>query len=484
MTNRLAGKRAVVIGGGIGGLATALRLRKAGAHVVLLEKNDTVGGKVAERRAAGFRWDLGPSLFTMPQILDRLFADLGEKREDHLKLEPLSPTCRYRWADGYQFDENEFFWSRSDSARLLRHAEGLYNLSASAFLESDPSEVWRKVLDPRLVPLLRHLPAMSPWRSLASASRKFYRDPHLQQFLQRFATYNGSDPELTPATFAVIPYVQARFGGWFIQGGIRRLAETLLALVQKNGVAIRTKAEVATIEPHKVTLENGYHFPADLIFHNGDVLRAYQQTILHPGARAVAEKIAQPQRAISGFVVLLGVKGKDSSLGHHNIFFSDNYPLEFQQMFRETRPAENPTIYLCLSARSQPSDAPPDHDNYFLLVNAPAETESIDWAKESPAYTDRIIRILDEKFLPGLAKRVVHKEWFSPADFETRDAVVGGSLYGWASHGMVPSFLRPPIRSPLMKNLYFVGGTTHPGGGLPLVLLSAEIAVRLASKSA
>ncbi|MFM8653240.1 MAG: FAD-dependent oxidoreductase, partial [Verrucomicrobiota bacterium] len=112
MTNHLVGKRAVVVGGGIGGLATALRLRKAGAHVVLLEKNDSVGGKVSERRTAGFRWDLGPSLFTMPQILDRLFSDLGEKRENYLKLEPLSPTCRYRWADGYQFDENEFFWSR------------------------------------------------------------------------------------------------------------------------------------------------------------------------------------------------------------------------------------------------------------------------------------------------------------------------------------------------------------------------------------
>jgi phytoene desaturase len=483
MKNRLAGKRIVVVGGGIGGLATALRLRKAGAQVVLLEKNETVGGKVSERRAGGFRWDLGPSLFTMPQILDRLFADLGEKREDYLKLEPLSPTCRYRWADGYQFDENEFFWSRPDSARLLRHAEGLYNLSASAFLESNPSEVWRKVFDPRLIPLLRHLPAMSPWRSLASASHKFYRDPHLQQFLQRFATYNGSDPELTPATFAVIPYVQARFGGWFIRGGIRRLAETLLNLAQKNGVAIRTKAEVATIDASGVTLANGGKFSADLVFHNGDVLRAYRQLVLHSRARAIAEKMAKPQRAISGFVVLLGIKGKDPSLAHHNIFFSDNYPLEFQQMFREKRPAENPTIYLCLSARCQPADAPPDHDNYFLLVNAPAETESIDWAKESPAYTDRIIRILDEKFVPGLAKRVVHKEWFSPADFETRDAVVGGSLYGWASHGMVPSFLRPPIRSPLLKNLYFVGGTTHPGGGLPLVLLSAEIAVRLASRA-
>ena len=131
--NRLSGKSAVVIGGGIGGLATALRLKKAGCRVTLLEKNSTVGGKVAERRANGFRWDVGPSLFTMPQILDRLFTDLGESREKYLTLEPLSPTCRYRWADGYQFDENEFFWSRPDSARLLRHAEGLYNLSSSAF---------------------------------------------------------------------------------------------------------------------------------------------------------------------------------------------------------------------------------------------------------------------------------------------------------------------------------------------------------------
>ena len=480
--NRLSGKSAVVVGGGMGGLATALRLRRAGCRVTLLEKNSSVGGKVAERTSHGFRWDLGPSLFTMPQILDRLFADLGEKREDYLSLQPLSPACRYRWADGYEFDENEFFWSRPDSARLLRHAEGLYQLSAPAFLESDPSEVWKKILNPALLPLLRFLPAMSPFQSLATASRHFYSDPHLQQFLQRFATYNGSDPELTPATFAVIPYVQARFGAWYIQGGIRRLAESLLRLAQKHGVDIQTSAPVQSIDPTGITLESGQRVPADLIFHNGDVLRAHQKLIQHPRASAMARKLAQPDRAISGFVVLLGVKGRDPSLAHHNIFFSDNYPLEFQQMFRERRPAENPTIYLCLNSRTDPASAPPEHDNYFLLVNAPADTTRIDWSKESPAYAERIIRILDQKFLPGLATKVVHREWISPGDFESRDGVVGGSLYGWASHGLLPSFLRPPIRSSLQKNLYFVGGTTHPGGGLPLVLLSAEIAVRLASQ--
>ncbi|KRO62532.1 MAG: hypothetical protein ABR82_08960 [Verrucomicrobia subdivision 6 bacterium BACL9 MAG-120507-bin52] len=482
--NRLFGKSAIVVGGGIGGLATALRLRKAGARVTLLEKNPSVGGKVAERRANGFRWDLGPSLLTMPPILDRLFTELGERREDHLTLQPLTPTCRYRWADGYQFDENEFFWSRPDSARLLRHAQGLYHLSSSAFLESDPSELWKKVFNPALLPLLRFLPAMSPFRSLASASRHFYSDPHLQQFLQRFATYNGSDPELTPATFAVIPYVQAHFGGWYIKGGIRRLAEALLKLAEKHGVEIHTAAEALSIDSSGVTLTSGQHIPADLIFHNGDVLGAYQKLIHHPRAAECAQKIAKPERAISGFVVLLGVKGRDPALAHHNIFFSDNYPLEFQQMFREHRPAENPTIYLCLSSRSDPASAPADHDNYFLLVNAPPNTTSIDWAKESPQYADQIIRILDQKFLPGLKGRIVHQETISPADFESRDGVVGGSLYGWASHGMKSSFLRPPIRSPLLKNLYFVGGTTHPGGGLPLVLLSAEIAVRLANRSA
>jgi len=480
--NRLSGKSALVIGGGIGGLATALRLKQAGCRVTLLEKNSTVGGKVAERRANGFRWDVGPSLFTMPQILDRLFTDLGESREKHLTLEPLSPTCRYRWADGYQFDENEFFWARPDSARLLRHAEGLYNLSSSAFLESDPSELWKKVLNPFLLPLLRYLPAMSPFRSLASASRHFYSDPHLQQFLQRFATYNGSDPELTPATFAVIPYVQSRFGGWYIRGGIRRLAEVLLQIAEKHGVQIQTSAEVRSIDTTGVTLASGKKIHADLIFHNGDVLGAYQKLIQHDRAPEIASKMTKPERAISGFVVLLGVKGKDPSLAHHNIFFSDNYPLEFQQMFRENRPAENPTIYLCISSRSDPASAPADHDNYFLLVNTPANTTSIDWAQESPRYADRIIRILDEKFLPGLRSKIVHQDHISPADFESRDGAVGGSLYGWASHGIRHSFLRPPIRSSVISNLFFVGGTTHPGGGLPLVLLSAEIAVRLASK--
>ena len=480
---RLPGKSVVVIGGGIGGLAAALRLRRAGCHVTVLEKNATVGGKVAELQANGFRWDLGPSLFTMPQILDRLFSDLGEKRDDYLSLQPLSPACRYRWADGYQFDENEFFWARPDSARLLRHAEGLYRLSAHAFLESDPSEVWRKILNPSLLPLLRFLPAMSPFHSLATASRHFYSDPHLQQFLQRFATYNGSDPELTPATFAVIPYVQARFGGWYIRGGIRRLADALLRLAEKHGVKIQTATEVRSIDPRGVTLASGKQIPADLIFHNGDVLRAHQKLIQHPRALSVAHQMAKPDRAISGFVLLLGIKGKDPSLAHHNIFFSDNYPLEFQQMFREHRPADNPTIYLCLNSRTDPDSAPPEHDNYFLLVNAPADTININWAKESPEYAGRIIRILDEKFLPGVGSKIVHQQWISPADFESRDGVVGGSLYGWASHGIIPSFLRPPIRSQLLPNLYFVGGTTHPGGGLPLVLLSAEIAVRLASRS-
>ncbi|NBT24262.1 FAD-dependent oxidoreductase [bacterium] len=325
--NRLSGKSAVVVGGGIGGLAAALRLRRAGCRVIVLEKNASAGGKVAERMTKGFRWDLGPSLFTMPQILDRLFVALGEKREEYITLEPLSPTCRYRWADGYHFDENEFFWARPDSARLLRHAEGLYKLSAPAFLESDPSEIGTKILNPALLPLLRYLPAMSPFQSLAAASRHFYSDPHLQQFLQRFATYNGSDPELTPATFAVIPYVQARFGGWYIRGGIRRLAEALLQIAEKHGVEIQTSAEVRSIDAHGVTLATGKKIFADLIFHNGDVLGAYQKLIRHDRASGIAAKMAKPQRAISGFVVLLGVKGKDPSLAHHNIFFSDNYRL-------------------------------------------------------------------------------------------------------------------------------------------------------------
>jgi len=323
---------------------------------------------------------------------------------------------------------------------------------------------------------------MSPFRSLASASRHFYSDPHLQQFLQRFATYNGSDPELTPATFAVIPYVQSRFGGWYIRGGIRRLAEVLLQIADKHGVEIQTSAEVRSIDTTGVTLASGKKIHADLIFHNGDVLGAYQKLIQHDRAAEIASKMAKPERAISGFVVLLGVKGKDPSLAHHNIFFSDNYPLEFQQMFRENRPAENPTIYLCISSRSDPASAPADHDNYFLLVNTPANTTSIDWAQESPRYAERIIRILDEKFLPGLRSKIVHQDHISPSDFESRDGAVGGSLYGWASHGIRHSFLRPPIRSSVIPNLFFVGGTTHPGGGLPLVLLSAEIAVRLASK--
>lgn len=465
---------ALVVGGGLGGLAGALRLRAAGARVTLVEKNAVCGGKAAEIRDQGYRWDVGPSLLTLPDVLADLFAACGTRLEDHLELVRISPVCRYFWPDGATLYEDEAFFRQPEVAAFLNYARGIWELSGEAFLTRPPDELW-KAFTPRNWPRLIHLPKVATLATVASSVERRFRDPRLRQLFQRFATYNGSNPFQAPATFNVIPYVEAAFGAWYPRGGMARLPQALETLARGMGVEIRTSTRVTRADERGVQLDSGETLRPDVIVNNGDVIRAHADWIRFPGWQWEAARLARPPRSLSGMVILLGVNHRYAALSHHNIFFSRDYRQEFDELFTRRRPPREATIYLSATARTDPQDAPSGCDNWFILLNAPAETEALDWSREGPAWEERVLDQLEGFGLFDLRRHIVCRHRITPADFAARDLSTQGALYGWASHTPLTALLRPPLASGLCPRLFHAGGTTHPGGGIPLVLLSAKM---------
>lgn len=472
-----------VVGAGVGGLTCAALLAHAGKRVTIFEKNERVGGKLNWLEEGGYTWDMGPSLLTMPYVFKDLWRKLGRRLEDDLTLLPLPVTCRYRWTDGTAIDEDAAFWQRPEVTRFLRYARGLYDLSADAFLHH-PLEDWWRQLKPRNLPKLRHLPKIASFQTMHQVvQRHFGHDPHLVQLFDRFATYNGSSPYRTPAAFNIIPYVEAKFGGWYVKGGLYEIAHALERICRELGVTIRTDAEIRRIDPAGTAYElhpaSGPAETFDTIVCNQDVLSAYPRFLPAPIAKRFQNThLDKLDPAISGFILYLGVGRQYPQLSHHNIFFSDDYPVEFRQLFDERRPADEPTVYVAVHSKADPDRAPPGSENWFVLVNAPATTADgrVDWPAVAQGYGDRIIDRLENRFgFDGLRAAIRVRRCFTPADFGTRYLARAGSLYGFASHGVRAAFQRPKLQPPGLKNFYFVGGSTHPGGGLPLVCLSGQM---------
>jgi phytoene desaturase len=467
-------KKVLIVGGGLGGLAAAIRLRVAGCAVELWEKNPSLGGKLQERREGGFRWDTGPSLVTMPHLLEELFATAGVSLDSYLKLTRLPNACRYFWPDRTVIDEDEPFWHRPDVARFLTYARGIYELSGEAYLHHPPEEFWRAFTLASL-PKLRHLPKVATFESLASRVNHYFEDPHLRQLFYRFATYNGSSPYLTPATFNIIPYVEQHFGAWYPQGGLARIAEAMIKLAGELGVILTPGVTAVDYHQGEVLASDGRKSRPDFLICNQDVLAAAQTWLAGTYSLRQRQKLLAAPLSCSGFVLFLGVTRQYPQLSHHNIFFTQDYPEEFTDIFSRARLPRDPTIYIAVTSRSDPDHAPVGQDNFFVLVNSPALPPGTLSPEEVERYSQTIIERLEQQGLEGLSQNITIRHAFTCQDFATRDLSHHGSLYGWASHSVKSALFRPPISHPNLKNLYFVGGTTHPGGGIPLVLLSGKM---------
>jgi phytoene desaturase len=480
-------KNAIIIGAGLGGLSAAIRLAKKGFAVTILEKNETVGGKVNSVEASGYKFDTGASLLTMRHVLEELFIFAGKRAEDYLEIVPLEPVCRYFWTDGTRFDastnlektENEIEKLEPRGAgnfkRFLADARRKYEISEKTFLAHSLNDLPR-LLRPKY---LKDLLAISSTQTLDAHVKSYFESPKLRQLFNRFATYNGSSPFQAPATFALIPYVEFGLGAWYVKGGMYEIPKALARLANELNVEIRTNCEVEKILVRNkkavgVRLVNGGDLESDFVIANSDAVETYRNLLPAKNAR-----IENLEPSCSGFVLLLGAKKRFPTLAHHNIFFSDDYRGEFEAIFKDLRPAKNPTVYVCATTRTDPTQAPAGCENLFVLINAPYTSARTDWEKEKRAYRDLIVRKLENFGLDGLENSIDFEQIITPADFEKKYRANRGSIYGVSSNGIFSAFLRPPNKARELENLYFVGGATHPGGGIPLVLISGKLTAEL-----
>jgi phytoene desaturase len=488
-------KDVIVIGAGVGGLAAAVRLAAKGHRVTVLEKLERPGGKLNLLEDSGFRFDTGPSLVTLPWVFEELFAAAGERLEDHLELVRLEPVCKYFFSDGSGFDAS------ADLPSMMRNLEQFSPGSGDDFMAffGHAARAWRGSRKPFLESTINSpfdfvrggvpwsdLSALAPWPTLNGLAKRFFRDKRLQQFVGRYATYTGSSPYKAPGTLSTVLYSEYAFGAWYLKGGLYSLAVALEKIAKKLGVKFEYNSRVtkiliedftAPIMPDKreieisgVQLEDGQVLQADAIVCNADAAHLYEN-LLEPDLDDRKNKL---EPSLSGFVMMLGVEGHTPGLEHHNIFFSSDYPLEFKRIFEDGRPAENPTIYVCISSKSDASQAPAGMENWFVLVNAPP-TGRTDWNQEAAPYAQLILQSLAARGF-DIRDRIRVQHQLTPADLESRYLTHRGGIYGSSSNTISSAFLRPKNRAKKVQGLYLASGSAHPGGGLPLVMLSGKLA--------
>jgi phytoene desaturase len=357
--------------------------------------------------------------------------------------------------------------------RFLAYAERIYQAVAGPFL-LHPFDGLRDLITPAL---LRDIWKIDPLRTVDQSVRSFFHSPYLRQVFNRYATYNGSSPYQAPATFNLIAYVEFAEGGWYLRGGMYTLARALERLARRLSVEIHTSCPVERVlvrdgTAHGVAVAGGARLDARAVIVNADPRYAYQALL--PEQRRTAARLARLEPSCSGFILLLGIDRTYPSLAHHNIFFSADYQREFRAIFGKRVPAPDPTVYVCASSLSDSTHAPHGHSNLFVLVNAPALDKRVNWGREATGYRDTVIRKLERMGLERLEQQITYERIIAPDDLQERYNAADGAIYGLASNRPWTAFLRPPLRARDVQRLYFVGGGTHPGGGIPLVLLSGQ----------
>lgn len=487
----------VVVGAGVGGLAAALRLQALGHQVTVLEQSSEIGGKLGVLEKDGFVFDTGPSLLTMPHVLRDLFVTAGSELDEVVDLRRLDVAARYRFPDGTVLDlpgELAAIPDALDSAlgpgrgaewsSFLRRAQDIWDLTHETFLES-PLGVRSMIAAARP----GDVATIAPWQTLRGMSRRYLHDPRLRMLLDRYATYTGSDPRRAPAALASVPWAEQFWGSWYVSGGLGRIAVAAHDRLLELGGAVETGCavtEITTDTRGRVTgvrSADGFLRSADVVVANADADQVYERLLHSRTAARSLRRIRRATPSLSGFVVLLAVDDPPPHQPHHHILFAEDYDAEFDAVFGRKgppRPVPRPTVYV--SAPDDPAIVPePGTGAWFVLVNAPRHDPAagVDWDAEGLAesYADQILAVMADRGL-DIRMSLRHRIILTPADLERRTWTPGGSIYGSSSNGPRAAFLRPRNASPI-PGLYLVGGSAHPGGGLPLVLLSAEIVAGL-----
>ena len=480
--------RVVVIGAGIGGLTAALLLAAEGYDVTVVERAAGPGGKMREVVVGGAAIDAGPTVFTLKGVFEAIFADAGFDLDEEVRLRPASTLARHAWGPGKVLDLHaDLGASAAAIGAFAGPAEARRYLEfcgRAARIYRTLDEPFMRAQRPDLATLMRRvgigglggLWQVSPFATLWSALGQHFHDPRLRQLFGRYATYCGSSPFMAPATLMLVAHVEQE-GVWYVEGGMRRLADALLRCAKAKGAKFRFKvgAEAIVAERDRaagVVLDNGERLVADAVVCNADVAALADGRIGGAG-RAVA-RVSPKRRSLSAVTFAMTAKAGGFAPARHNVFFSNDYRAEFEAIFGRDKIPDDATVYVCAQDRFDADDAAPAGvERLLCLVNAPAIGDRHRFNDEEiETCMTRTLRRLERS---GLTLQVEAVTATTPDMFETMFPATGGALYGAASHGWTASFDRPGARTKL-KGLYAAGGSVHPGPGVPMAALSGRLA--------
>lgn len=487
-----------VIGGGLGGLAAACTLAARGHKVVLFEANEWLGGKAAVLCGDGFRFDMGPTILTLPSVLRRIFSEAGRSLDEELKLVRLDPQWRCFFDNGTQLDLNEDIAAMARNIaefthgpasadgyeRFIAFSEDLHRISEKYFFYKPIGGMrdmfdWRGMLD---ITSLRDVLRMRLGRTVAETLRSFVPDPRVAQMLDHITQYVGSAPDNSPAVLCGIAHMQTGEGIWYPIGGTRAVPEALERLALQLGVEIRTRSPVKQIVTERgavraVITTSGEHVPVRALISNADAVRTHRELLDDATAARRFERRRRYEPACSGVVLYLGLKKRYEHLAHHSFVFSHDPKLEFDAIYRKGEPAADPTCYVCAPACTEPEVAPDGGDALYVLVHTPYLRPHHDWHAMLPSYRRTILdKLRSTAGLHDIENRIVVEHTLTPQDIHDRYRVLQGAIYGLASHGRFTGAFKPNNRSPDIRGLYLAGGAAHPGPGMPMVLMSGWIA--------
>lgn len=483
-------KTCAVIGAGVSGLAASIRMRNKGYKVIVFEANTFPGGKLSSETNKGYRFDMGPSVFTMPEYVDELFILSGKNPREHFNYIQLDPVYRYFFEDGkvlYGYHSKEKYAAEmalktSDSketiVKYLEKTELMYDLTEEVFLKNSLHKA-KNYFTRAVARGIINFGKIGAFDTMHGANKKAFKDEHLIQIFNRYATYNGSSPYLAPATLNVIPHVEINCGAYYPEGGMYSITTAIEKLARDIGVNIKygTPVREIVIENNiaKAVKTDDSIEKFDVVISNMDVYNTYHKLI--PGAKKPYKTLNQPKSS-SGIIFYWGIRYSFKELGLHNILFSENYEEEFDTIFSKRKIYHDPTIYVNITSKHTSGDAPEGCENWFAFINVP-NNQGQDWDQYINEAREAVIkkasRILKTDIRPLIECEMV----FDPRVIEKRTSSAFGAIYGNSSNNKFAAFLRHPNFSKKIQNLYFCGGSVHPGPSIPLCLLSAKITTGL-----
>jgi phytoene desaturase len=474
-----------IIGSGIAGLASAVRMASRGYEVEVFEANSYPGGKLTEIQMGGYRFDAGPSLFTMPMYVDEVYQTAQAVTTPPLPYERIPVVCNYFWEDGTRvsaYDDQEQFGKEIQEklgvapevlSRSLKDSARKYELTGRTFLEKNLRS-WKTWLTKDVAKALLRLPQLDVFQTMDGVNRRIFKHPKLVQLFNRYATYNGSNPYKVSGILNIIPHFEYEFGAYFPKGGMHAISQHLYQLALEKGVQFYFDHPVERILTKGKSVTGfqvkGEEKRFDRVISNMDIFFTYRRLLPeapHP------EKILKQEKSTSALIFYWGIKKQFPELDLHNIFFSENYRAEFDHLAKGTL-YEDPTVYINITQKYEAGDAPEGCENWFTMINVPFDSGQ-DWDTLIEVSRDRIVKKLSRILGTDIESLIEVEDVLDPRTIESKTASHLGALYGTSSNNRMAAFMRHPNFSPHFDNLYFCGGSVHPGGGIPLCLLSARI---------